>query len=90
ALLTAATHGHRAAVSVLVNAGASVFKQDAAGLSPLMLASANGHVDAVRALIKASAPVNAPGGPGGNTALSLAARNGRAAVVAELLRNGAN
>ena len=90
ALLTAAAHGQRSAVSVLVNAGASVFKQDASGLSPLMLASGNGHVDTVRALIKASAPVNAPGGPGANTPLSLAARNGRADVVAELLRHGAN
>jgi ankyrin repeat protein len=90
ALLTAAAHGQRSAVSVLVNAGASVFKQDAAGLSPLMLAAANGHMEAARALIKANAPVNAPGGPGANTALSVAVRNGRADVVAELLRHGAN
>lgn len=90
ALLVAAAAGHRAVVTVLVNAGASVFKQDASGLSPLMLASAAGHVDAIRALVKANAPVNAPGGPGANTPLSLAVRNSRAAAVEELLRHGAN
>ena len=60
-----------------------------ASKSDLARAAANGKLNAVTALVQSGADVNEQDEDGG-TALMLAARNNRGAVVAYLLKHGAN
>ena len=62
---------------------------NAAGRTPLMLASFRGDLLSVRRLLAAGADVNARD-KDGVTALMFASHGGHAAVVRELLRHGAN
>ena len=89
AMLSACCSGHRGIVQLLLNAGASVFKQDRShGRNALHLAAMHGHPTVVKALLAAGAAVNAAD-PDGSSALSLAVEKSHAAVVDELLRAGA-
>ena len=89
AMLSAGCNGHRGVVQLLLNAGASVFKQDRShGRNVLHLASAHGHAPVVRTILAAGAPINACD-PDGCTALQLAVAGSHVAVVEELLRSGA-
>lgn len=73
----------------LLKAGAS-HKQNYAGETPLHDAARNGHLDAVRQLIKFGANVNAQSVPVGFTPLHFAAANGFIEIVIVLLNCGAN
>ena len=55
------------------------------GISPLMLAAMNGHLEAVILLLDRGADINAQIETNKNTALTLACFQGRAEVVATLL-----
>ncbi len=73
----------------LVRAGADVSVQNRYGVSPLLLAGANGNAAMIELLIKAGADANVAL-PEGETALMRAARTGRADAVRALLRHGAD
>eukprot|EP00965_Chrysotila_dentata_P105008 3468897-Pleurochrysis_carterae.AAC.1 len=89
-MLVASCAGHRGIVSLLLSAGASVFKQDRShGRSALMHAAARGHAAVVRALLHAGAPINALD-PNGVSALQLAVAGAHGSTVEELLRQGAS
>jgi len=60
------------------------------GISPLMLAAMNGHVQAVKMLLEKSADINAQIETNRNTALTLACFQGRHEVVKLLLQYDAN
>merc|ERR1712050_241235 len=60
------------------------------GISPLMLAAMNGHVDAVKLLLEKNADINAQIETNSNTALTLACFQGRAPVVKLLVQHNAN
>ncbi len=87
-LFLAIQNGHLEAAEILIAAGAPLSHN---GSPPLMLALAAhfGHLDLVKSLLAAGAEVNATNEHGA-TALFCAASEGHAAVVAELLRAGAD
>jgi Ankyrin repeats (3 copies)/Ankyrin repeat len=62
---------------------------DSHGMTPLMWASFNGHIDLVEFLLDRGADINQQASPVGITALMCAASGGRTEVVKELLRRGA-
>jgi ankyrin repeat protein len=74
-----------------VNARLSNVRRDMDGRTPLMLAASSDltAVDAVKMLIDRGADINATG-PGGESALDLAKRNGLTAVVGLLTASGAH
>jgi ankyrin repeat protein len=83
---------HTAVVSALLAAGANTRGvTTTTGVTPLHLAAKamNGE-DAVRAMLKRGAPVNAQESAAGQTALMFAASYGRSAAVRELLSHGAD
>ena len=89
ALLTASCRGHRNVATLLLNHGASVFKQDRAhGRTALMLAAEFGHPSVLTLLLSHGAPINARD-PQGKSAIELAIDAGHAEVVEELLRQQA-
>ena len=72
ALVGAAGHGRTEEVVSLLRNGANVNYRFEGNLTPLFLASANGHLDTVRVLLAAGADPNIPEYDG-KTALSTAA-----------------
>jgi ankyrin repeat protein len=77
-------------VKLLIAAGAKVNAQEGwRGQTPLMWAAAEGHSEAVQALIAAGAEINARS-KAGFTPLLFAVREGRAEVVKILLKAGAS
>ena len=88
AMLSACCSGHRGIVQLLLNARASVFKQDRShGRNALHLASLHGHASVVQTLLKAGAAINAVD-PGGRSALQIAIDSSKIDCVEELLRRG--
>ena len=90
ALDFAAAKGHVSTVRLLLARGAAPGALSRDGKSALMHASTCGFVEVVRILADAGAPVELHGGTQRMTPLLLAAANSHAAVVAELLRRGAD
>ena len=55
--MAAAKNGRLDLVRLLIDAGASVFKADDAGMRPLMFAAQNGNPDIVRLLVETGASI---------------------------------
>jgi uncharacterized protein len=87
-LLNAACHGHVAAITALVKAGARVDGASDFGLTPLMAAACYGNTAAVETLLAAGADVQHTSNPG-NTALQWAPRGGHLDAARVLLEAGA-
>jgi ankyrin repeat protein len=68
--------------------GANLNARARDGTTPVYIASQEGQVSTVRALVSLGADINRPAGEGW-TPLMVASRAGRVAVVAELLKAGA-
>jgi ankyrin repeat protein len=73
-----------AEIRALIKAGADVNVKNKYGVSPLMIAAANGHTEIVTALLEANADVNAAH-TDGSTPLWVAAANGHTEIVTALL-----
>ena len=92
ALHAAATMGHEEIAVALLGAGANVDAEAKNGATPLMIASAMGHVGVARALIEHTphgADVDAAHRYAGTTAMHWAAEMGRVDVVTMLCEKGA-
>ena len=88
-LLAAAKLADLARAQALVAAGTSVDVRDWRGYTPLMWASAAGHLEMVRLLLERGAQVDSRA-TDGTTALILASGNGAVDLVKLLLSRGAN
>ena len=86
----AAANGHEAMVSLLLAHGADAGAWEHDHVTPMHYAAVFGRVEAVRALLDAGVPVNAPCSYCGATALHVAAANGCRDVATLLLERGAN
>jgi ankyrin repeat protein len=84
-LRNAALDGDTEAVNRLLGQGAKVGVADRRG-TPLMIATAQGHLDTVRALLSAGASTKTSGG---NNALQIAVVRGRDEILETLLKSGA-
>ena len=84
----AAHHGSVESIAALVALGADPRAKDSCGFTPLMIAAAGGHVEAVRELLKHDHRINLAS-EYGRTTLNLAANRGHEAVVTFLLERGA-
>jgi ankyrin repeat protein len=84
ALMLAASEGHAACVSALLDAGAQVDAKNNDGRTALMLAAHKGHTDCLTALLFAGAEVDAKDDDG-STAFTLASSGGHAACATLLL-----
>ena len=85
----AACHGNIARVRSLLSGGIDVNIKDNNGMTPLWLATQNGHADIVRALISGGADVNAVT-PDGETALMMSAYDGQKDTIEAVLAAGAD
>ena len=91
ALHLAAQAGEAAAIARLIAGGANAGTVTATGATPLMLAAASGHADAVKLLLEqAGGDANAAESANGETALMFAAALDRADAIRELLAHGAD
>jgi ankyrin repeat protein len=91
ALHLAAFNGNEDIINMLVDAGAALNIQDAAGLSPLMLAAVQGNEGAVKTLSKRDgANLELRDAKSGSTALMLAAESGDMECLHALLDAGAD
>jgi ankyrin repeat protein len=88
-LISAAKLGDLSRARELASGGAAVDGADWRGYTPLMWASAAGHLELVQLLIERGAKAAARAGDG-TTALMLAAGNGSTGIVKLLLSRGAN
>jgi ankyrin repeat protein len=89
ALIMASQNGHQHVVEFLLECeGIDCNIRSSLGHTPLRQASQGGHLEVVKALVKAKAHVNARTN-NGDTALMAASEQGRAEVVNFLLQNGA-
>jgi ankyrin repeat protein len=77
-------------IDKLLSAGAEVNDKGPHGETPLMMASRNGNVDAIKTLIEHKADVNAKETLRGTTALMWAAEQSHPAAARLLLANGAD
>lgn len=84
----AAMHGSTECIAALVALGADPKAQDSEGCTPLMMAAAGGHVEAVRELLKHDDRLN-HASKYGLTPLVFAASRGQEAVLQLLLERGA-
>lgn len=84
-LIVAAREGDTATVKALLAFRPRLYQRNPAGDTALMLAALNGHLDTVRALVDAGAPVEDEGW----NPLLYAAFNGHNEIVQELLARGA-
>ncbi len=89
ALIDAASSGDAATVRGLLTRGVPVNVRDARGLTPVMAASRNGHVEATKLLVAAGADVNAKDDSQEN-AFSIAAINGHLEVLRLTIAAGAD
>lgn len=87
-LFDAARLGRIDMIALLTGAGVDVNGYDSRGFTPLILASYNGHAEAIDALIDAGADPCKPDGTQGNTALMGAAFKGNDVIAARLLKTG--
>ncbi|XP_077743774.1 ankyrin repeat and SOCS box protein 12 isoform X1 [Canis aureus] len=87
-LRLAASYGHLSCLQVLLAHGADVDSLDVKAQTPLFTAVSHGHLDCVRVLLEAGA---CPGGSIYNNCspVLIAARDGAAAILQELLGHGA-
>ncbi len=90
ALHMAAYNGHTETVTYLISQGAVVDCRDSQGKTPLIHACTGPFAEAVKALIKAGADVNAIDTTEGFTPLMMAAGLGEPEVVEVLLENNAD
>jgi len=90
ALYAAAANTDAAMTIKLLAAGADANAALLSGETPLMEAARRGNLDIVRALLSAKASVSAMETNGGQNALMWALSERQSAVVAELLRQGAD
>jgi ankyrin repeat protein len=91
ALHLAAQAGEAAAIARLIAGGANAGTVTATGATPLMLAAASGHADAVKLLLEQTGgDANAAESANGETALMFAAALDRADAIRELLAHGAD
>ena len=91
ALHLAAQSGEAAAIGRLIAGGANAGTVTATGATPLMLAAASGHADAVKLLLEQpGGGANAAESANGETALMFAAALDRADAIRELLAHGAD
>jgi ankyrin repeat protein len=91
ALHLAAQAGEATAIGRLIAGGANAGTVTATGATPLMLAAASGHADAVKLLLEqAGGDPNAAESANGETALMFAAALDRADAIRELLAHGAD
>ncbi len=81
--------GDLAEIERLIEAGADVNLRNCSGVTPLMMASQNGHTEVVNLLLANNADVNAADKTNGVTALWMASHNGHTKVVKLLLANKA-
>lgn len=83
--------GRLKALQLLYERGSHIYINEANGYfnAPLHLASANGHVDVAKWLLRKGAAINQPG-RAGNTPLFFATANNHIEIVRELLNNGAD
>src|SRR5207244_3326602 len=77
-------------IETLLASGADANSATTNGTTALMLASAAGHVDAVKALLAKNANINAKESVKGETPIAFAAAFGRADVIRELAARGAD
>ena len=85
ALVRASEEGKLAAVEALLGDGAAInYRRINDEATPLYIASQNGHVEVVKALLAAGADFNQPN-KDGVTPFTAASQNGHLKVVAELL-----
>ena len=84
-----AEHGNYEGVKELIESGADVNSLDKDKISPIILASFNGHNDIVKLLIEYGADINIVNIFGYN-AIMAAASNGHIDVFDTLLKNGAD
>jgi len=84
----AAKYGCLGFTQNLLRLGAVVGAERVDGVTPLLLAAQEGHVEIVKALLGAEAKVDT--GPAGYTPLYLACQQGHIRVAKELLKGGAN
>ena len=84
-LISAAKIGSVAEISALLDRGVDVNASDKDGVTALMVASFNGHSEAVNLLLSKRADVNAKTSDYGQTALRLASQHGHIEIVKLLL-----
>ncbi|MDI6812191.1 MAG: ankyrin repeat domain-containing protein [Desulfitobacteriaceae bacterium] len=89
-LVRRAGQGDVAVVRLFLASGMSPDARDKEGLTPLIAAAYNGHLEAARLLAGRGADLNGREAKFGGTALIHAARNGHPEVVRMLLEKGAN
>ena len=90
-LILAAEHGRAAAVELLLELGADVFRPASNGLCGVHVACKNGHLDIVRQLLDADAGLmDHTTTSGGRSPLMFAASAGHMAIVRLLVERGAN
>ena len=85
----AAVHGDTKAVELFIAAGMDVNVSPDMGMSALIGASGEGHLEIMKLLIQKGAKVNAKDNEAGVTALLLAAANGKEDAVKLLVQSGA-
>ncbi|MEZ5288008.1 MAG: ankyrin repeat domain-containing protein [Vicinamibacterales bacterium] len=90
ALHLASQRGYADVIDALVKGGADVNNATVTGATPLMLAAASGHVDAVKQLVAHEANLNAAEKANEQTALMFAAAFKRPEVVKLLVEIGAD
>ncbi len=86
----AAMQGDKAALAALVKSGANINAAQGDGMTALHWAAFKGDVEMAQMLLKAGASLKATTRLGNYTPLLVAARNGHAAVIQELIKAGAD
>lgn len=89
-IFEAATAGSTAVLEKLLKAGANPNTTGADGMTPLMVIVRGTNIDAARLLLDAGADVNAKETQKNQTALMWAAAQSQSAMVAELVKRGAD
>jgi ankyrin repeat protein len=88
-LLIAAQTGDARLLDVLLTAGADPNSASSLGVTPMMMAAMGGSIDAIKALARRSADVNAKENTYGQTPLMFAAAGNHAQAITALIELGA-